>query len=288
MSSNLLKWNVIAPGEDDKRVIDSNRLVADRIALLRKVLNTEDGRQFSEDGFSEGLNAEVVDQLLDGADEAGGEAYEEAPRPLSPEEAEQAAEQILEDAKAQAEQILEDAKAQAEAEKESVFQQARSKGHDEGYAAGLSEVDQMKAELQQQALSLEQEYEEQLSVLEPMFIDTLTEIYEHVFHVQFADNKEVVFYLLQEALRKTDSAGSMIIHVSSEDYGFVSMQKKELLSGISNADSIDIVEDMTLKANECFIETGGGIFECSLETQLAGLKRELRLLSFRPGEEQEP
>ena len=46
------------------------------------------------------------------------------------------------------------------------------------------------------------------------------------------------------------------------------------VSGISAADSTEIVEDMTLKPNECFIETGGGIFDCSLETQLSGLKRE--------------
>jgi len=43
---------------------------------------------------------------------------------------------------------------------------------------------------------------------------------------------------------------------------------------------VEIVEDMTLKSNECFIDTGAGIFDCSLETQLEGLKRELRLLSF--------
>ena len=68
--------------------------------------------------------------------------------------------------------------------------------------------------------------------------------------------------------------------MSKEDYGFVSMQKKELTAGIAGGETVEIVEDLTLKSNECFIDTGGGIFDCSLETQLEGLKRELRLLSF--------
>ncbi len=292
MSSNLLKWNSIVPGEEEKRVIDSNRLVADRIALLKKVLETDDNREFSEDGFSEGLNAQVVDQLLAGSEEDGeGNVIREAPpqEPPAPdlEEINAEAQQIMDDAQAQAEQILANARAEAEAQKEAVFNEARQAGYDEGYAAGLQEVDSMKAELDGRAAELEQEFNERCEKLEPLFIETLTDIYEHIFHVQFADNKEIVFFLLQDALRKVDSVGSMLIHVSKEDYGFVSMQKKELLAGLSNADSTDIVEDMTLKPNECFIETGAGIFECSLETQLAGLKRELRLLSYQRPEEAE-
>ncbi|MBO6133082.1 MAG: hypothetical protein J6P05_01975, partial [Lachnospiraceae bacterium] len=65
-----------------------------------------------------------------------------------------------------------------------------------------------------------------------------------------------------------------------DDYGFVSMQRKELLSGISGAENAEIVEDISLKRNQCFIETGNGIFDCSLETQLSGLKRQLKLLSY--------
>ena len=143
----------------------------------------------------------------------------------------------------------------------------------------------MKAELKEQEARLEEAYQEKIEKLEPMFVDTLTDIYEHIFHVSLSDNKEVIFYLIQNTVRNIDSSTGLLIHVSKEDYGFVSMQKKELLTGVSNAEEAEIVEDMTLKPNECFIETGAGIFDCSLETELTGLKKQLRLLSFERNEE---
>ena len=71
-----------------------------------------------------------------------------------------------------------------------------------------------------------------------------------------------------------------MIHVSKEDFGYVTMQKKDLLEGIPGSDTIEIIEDMTLTPNECMIETDGGIFDCSLGTQLQGLMKELKLLSY--------
>ena len=58
------------------------------------------------------------------------------------------------------------------------------------------------------------------------------------------------------------------------------MQKKALLTGVAHAANVEIIEDMTLSEGECLIETGGGIFDCGLGTQLAGLKKELKLLSY--------
>ena len=291
--SNLLKRGYVSPDSDNKRVIDSNALVAERIKLLKSVLKSSvaadenDLRKFDEDGFSAGLNAENVDALLADND-IGGQEMAESFEPEAPdlEEINRQAEQILEDARAQAQNILQEAAAEAEANKKAVYDEARQAGHDEGYQVGLSEVDSMKAELNELEAELQRDYEARLEELEPELIAVFTDIYEHIFHVSLSDNKEIIFYLIQNTLRNIEGGSGMMIHVSKEDYGFVSMQKKELLSGLSNADETEIVEDMTLKPNQAFIETGAGIFDCSLETELSGLKRMLRLLSFERQEEQ--
>ena len=44
----------------------------------------------------------------------------------------------------------------------------------------------------------------------------------------------------------------------------------------------DILEDATLGRSECMIETGNGVFDCGLGTQLEALNEELRLLSYEP------
>lgn len=285
--SNLIKRNYFSCNDDEKRVIDSNELVAERIEQLAETLNrADDDTGFAPDGFAEGLDAQTVDALLADGDESGDGVSanviktQKAQPGMSSAEASEEAQRIIDDANDQASRIIEDARNQAEADKAAVYDEARRTGHDDGYAAGMAECDTMKAELEEKSGSLDEAYANKCDELEPMFIDTLTDIYEHIFHVRFAESKEVIFYLIQDAVRKIDSNTNFIIHVSKEDYGFVSMQKKDLLSGLSNADTAEIVEDMTLKNNECFIETGAGIFDCSLETQLEGLKRELKLLSY--------
>ena len=280
--------------KEDKLVINSNKKIAERLEELSKIVGG-DGT-VSADGFSEGLSAVNVSSLVEGAaefDEEGNpisnviKADAAPPPPPEPEpepEPQVDVSAIIEEAENQAQAILADAQAQAEQLRAQAVEEGRNEGraagHDEGYQAGMAEVESMKQQLLQEEAELQAEFERRVDELEPMFIDTLTGIYEHIFHVNFAEQKEVIFYLIQDALKNIEGGRNMIIHVSANDYGFVSMQKKELLEGISGSDSAEIVEDVTLKPNECFIETDSGIFDCSLETQLAGLKRELRLLSY--------
>ena len=42
---------------------------------------------------------------------------------------------------------------------------------------------------------------------------------------------------------------------------------------------MDIVEDVTMKKNECIIETDTGVFNCSLDIELNNLIKDLKLLS---------
>ena len=44
--------------------------------------------------------------------------------------------------------------------------------------------------------------------------------------------------------------------------------------------TLEIIEDPTLRENECIIESEGGLFDCSLGIELEELTRTLKLLSF--------
>ncbi len=275
--SNLIKRAYTIINEPaEKRVIDSNGQVAEKINKIIKAMERE---EVDPDGFSEGLNAERVELLTDDMEQYDEEAV---PQTMElPENIQAEADEIINEAKAEAERII----AEAEEQAQSIRAEAEENGHQEGFERGreegLAESEKARSEYEILSDKLEDEYQKKIEELEPMFIDTLTDIYEHVFHVRFGSNKEVIFHLIQDAVRKVEGNTNFIIHVSKEDYGFVSMQKKQLLAGVSNAESAEIVEDITLKANECMIETGSGIFDCSLETQLEGLKKELKLLSYK-------
>lgn len=289
MSNVIKSFYTVCENPGEKIVIDSNQRVAEKIDFIIREMQKND---IDPDGFSEGLNAERVELLVDEdtydgemgniAGEAGGYAGDPRPSTRMSEEAAREAEEIISQAHAEAEAIISQAREEAEDIRIRAKEEGRREGVEIGREEGLEESENVKIEFAERAQQLEDEYNKKLEELEPMFVDTLTDIYEHVFHVRFADNKEIIFHLIQDAVRKVEGNTSFIIHVSKDDYGFVSMQKKELLSGTSNGESAEIVEDVTLKPNECLIETGFGIFDCSLETQLAGLKRELKLLSYKP------
>uniref|UniRef100_UPI004056242F FliH/SctL family protein n=1 Tax=Acetatifactor sp. TaxID=1872090 RepID=UPI004056242F len=282
MSSNLLKCRYMNLQQEDKRVIDTNALVAKRLEELSVKM-----QQAENEGVVAGLDMPVVevDALL--AEENGEDvarnniikANQDAQKLRV--QAKEEADAMLADARAEAERILNEAKAMALSERNGVLADAKRLGYSEGSEKAQKEYEQLRIQLQEKEKQMEAEYAKCLEELEPKFVDTITGIYEHIFHVELRSYREILTYLIATTMRKIDGNRSFIIHVSKDDYPYVSMQKKQIAAGATASNSsVEIVEDLTLTKNECLIETEGGIFDCGLGTQLNELGQKLRLLSF--------
>lgn len=276
LSRNLVKQKImIVPKSVEKRVIDSNGQIERRLGDVMRAVSP--GGQ----GFVAGIAAEVLD--APGEDGGAGnviKAGEEDPQAVM-EQAKGDAQAILAQAEADAERIRNEAMAQAESEKGQVLQQARDQGYREGQARAQAEGEALKQELKARERELEESYQQRIDVLEPQFVDTITGIYEHIFGVELGSYREVLAYLIASTLRGQEGGHEFIIHVSREDYPFVSVQKRQILAGaVSSNSNVDVVEDLTLGKNECMIETESGIFDCGLGTQLAELKNRLMLLAW--------
>lgn len=282
-NANLVKsGNVLKT--DETRVIDSNTKVAERLSRLAEILEETTEEEFFDD-FSAGLDAVQVEQLL--GDPEAGEFAEGAAMIDT-----QAFEQMKADAEAEAEAILTAAReeaesiiANAETEAENIKTKALSDGHDEGYKLGYDEGVSIAREAEEKCAAREQEleayYGRKIEELEPVFVDKLTDIYEHVFMTDLSDKKELIQYLLTDAMRNIEGGKTFLIHVSKEDYDYVSAHREDLTQGLPGTSTLEIIEDMTLSQSQCFIEADSGIFDCGLGTELALLKKELTLLSFR-------
>lgn len=288
MYKSLLKTGFMDFSQMETRVIPANEMMEQRMAALAQKSKPGSG------GFVAGLQAETIDLSEMELNMVGG-AGEEQGMPVDPAAAERAreeaegiladaraqAEKTLADAEAQAEGILADAKAQAEAERGQVLSQAESQGYAEGQQKAEREAGQLRQQLAEKERQLEAAYQQRMDELEPQFIDTLTGIYEHVFQVELQSHREILAYLISTTMRDIEESRSFLIHVSSEDYPYVSMQKKQIAAEAAAPGSyVEIVEDMALGKNECLIETEGGIFDCGVGTQLAELGQKLRLLSY--------
>ncbi|MDD3367759.1 MAG: FliH/SctL family protein [Lachnospiraceae bacterium] len=290
--STLLKYGTVQWDGSDKRVINSNDLVEKKLKSIEaELLKKSDAEGYETDfadGFSEGIQAEQVSALLD-QDQHEIPESPEAEALRMQEEARQSledAEHVLEQARKEAEEIIQQAMAQAEEQKQQIFDEAESAGYREGAGKAAEERSRLEASFADKEKKLEQQYQNKIDELEPAFIQNLTGIYEHIFHVDLSSYREVLIYLIGKTLRKIDGGHDFLIHVSKEDYPFISMRKKELFAGIATAgNTAEIIEDSTLRKNDCLIETTNGIFDCGVDTQLAELGKKLELLSYKKEQE---
>lgn len=287
MYSNLLKAGWVVCNEQEKKVIDNNSLIARKLEELGgSVSATTAGRQTGEeepsfvqeesgaDGLADALFADRDEGFQSGLDAPAVAIQEPVYEGPSPEE-------LIAEAEKEAEMIRQTAQGEAEQIRSLAREEGQNQGYQEGYQSGLARIQEMEAELVKKEEMLERRYQDKMRELEPQFVDTLNGIYERVFDVKFSEQRGLVLHLLTNAMRGIEETKDFILHVSPQDYREVREAKDILTSeSLVGSATVEIIEDMTLGKNECLIETGGGIFDCSLGTELSQLQKELKLLSY--------
>lgn len=286
MSSNVLKGRYISGNgstSSEKIIIDTNELALKRLEAIKASM-IKSRNEGNSDGFVQGLNAETVNLLLTDEEDQGPAIIKAQPQNAESilADANSEAEAIIQNANARAESILADAKAQAQKALIQAVEEGKSQGYKEGNNKALTELENVKKELKDREAELEAMYQKQLDAMEPELVEVITGIYEHIFHVELRSYREILTHLISTTMRKVDGSRNFIIHVSKEDYPFVSMQKKQLAAGVASSSSnVEVVEDMALSRNQCMIETEGGIFDCGLGTQMHELRQRLQLLAYQ-------
>lgn len=291
--SNLLKMGFADFQNVEKRVIDTNEMMEQRMEQLaaKQAESKKNELAGAQDGFAAGLSAETIEGLFGDGDSEDGigsnvikavnsEEYEAAIA-----DANAAAEEILEQARtqarAEADELIANAKTQIEKERREALAEAENQGYQEGTQRAERELDVEMRKLAEKERQLEADYDALLKQMEPQFVDAITDVYEHLFHVELSGYREILLHLILSAMRKIEGSRNFLVHVSGEDYPYVSMEKKQLTSAITSPNAtLELVEDVTLSHNQCMIETEAGIFDCGLGTQLAELTQRLKLLSY--------
>ena len=292
MSRNLYKSSWVVVSNEEKCVIDSNSRIEKRIEeleiLRRTKLNMPLGYEETEDGEAEfvgGLGGEAIDALLtdagDGAEGGIIKAGSQQEKGPDLEEVKAQAQAMIDDAQAQIDEMMENAHQEIERQRRQAVEEGNRDGYATGHQKGMAEFDAMKRAVEDERKQLEEEYDRLVEALEPRFIDTITEIYNHIFGIELIDNRDILVHLIDATLRQVESSRTFIVHVSKEDYPFVNMHKQELAQGATAGKGmVEIIEDIALGQGACLIETDGGIFDCGVDTQLQALTNKLRVLSF--------
>ena len=301
--SNLVKSYRLQRDGDEPMIIDTNSIIEEkleRIRMIMPVINERETLDYDNqtDEFVGGLDAKMLDALTGDSFET---EYDEDGNPVSniikaePQEDDSfvpyeppapvyegpSPEELIAEANEQIEQMKKAAMQEIEREKDAGYEDGRRQGYAEGKANAEAEISAAWQELENARAGLAAEREQMVAELEPQFIHAITSIYEKVFEIDLRDEKQLVINLLRGAMLHIESTKNYLIHVSRDDHQFVLENKDSLITSSMSPDvTIDIIEDVTMRTGDCMIETSGGIFDCSLGTELEALKKKLELLSY--------
>lgn len=267
--SNLLKSRNFVCANDDKKVIDYNEMISEKIAQLQKKIEKDDNSEVSSGDFVEGIDAESVEMLL----------TEESNVIHESNNARERADEIIALANSDAEAIIERAKQEVEALKQAAMAEGRNEGYNEGKVKAAQEIEVMKQQLEEEKIALENEYENKVNEIEPMLVDTILKVFEKVTHVLTQDKKDLVLHLVEAAVTGTEINTDFIVRVSTSDYKFLMDNKERIRSSVPGHVQVEIVEDPTFTRGQCMIESDSGIYDCSLDIQLEGLINSIKVMS---------
>jgi len=236
------------------------------------------------------MEAKGINLSADNGSEQVSKLNSESNGEFNSELANQKAEQIIEEANQRASLIIDEANneaneiiSNANAQIEEIRQDAKNAGYNEGLNSANEEIENLKANLEneyeQKLSSLEAEYEEKKANIEPELVEILTDVFKKVTLTVAEDNHEIIMHLINGVMRNADSSYNFIIKVSPDDYKFLINNQGKLYVAMSKEVNIDILEDPTMKRNECIIETDTGVFNCGLDIELDNLIKDLKLLS---------
>ncbi len=272
--SNVIKAAAVTYTQEI-RTIDSNLREGGFTRLaVEKRANVSEGEV--TEGFKPGIPGIFSDQ--------GGVEPEDVPEDLA---AEFAAEKArLEQLKKEAEDVLSDAReevkkllAGAKVDAEEIRKQAYADGLRQGEQKAKEKYDSMKVGLEAEVKRQKEDYERQVSELEPTFAEILIKLLEKLTGVLLAEKQGIIAYLLEQAIRGIEPGMTYLVHVSAEDFPLANSKKGELLRDLKEGAVLEIIEDRTMQKGQCIIETDSRIFDCGIDTQMKNLAGDLRLLA---------
>ena len=280
LSKNLIKASQFVLKEKEPVVVDTNELLAKKLGEVFPAFRENTP---VKTGFQSGLSAPQIDTALIDMENGtydpeglGVEALLEETAYTGP-----SPEELIAEAQAEIEEMRKEAEKNISFLKKRSMEEGKKQGYEEGRCQAMAELETAKRELVRQAEALEQEYQQLIDELEPKFIQTLTGIYEEIFHVDLKGYKGILMHAIGNTIRQIEGSKDFLIHVNRNDYEVLLEQKEVLLKGLpTQGVSIELVSDATLHENECVIEANSGIYDCSLGVQLEELTRKLRLLSY--------
>lgn len=279
--SNFYRGNYVVRGEQVKRVINTNDMIAAKMQAI-----IEEQKQAQREEMIKKRQEALASGELDGEPEfTEGLFAQELELETEPEpqidyvaQAKEQAEQIISEANAEAVMIHDKALKDADMLRE----MGRQEGYQKGYESAVQQAEEKlcagEEALARREQELQDQYDRAMAELEPKLLDTILTVFDEVFQMQFAGKREMLLNLVKNAIRGIRETRQYKIRVCESEVAFLREHKEELQEKVGEDVQIEIVMDPDLSASQCVIDADSGVYDCSLDVELDNLTRDLKSL----------
>lgn len=206
-------------------------------------------------------------------------------------EAEETAGARLAETEQRVQRVLTEVESAAEAVKAEAREQGWTAGHNEGYAAGRAEaeelitrahsqVDAILAEARREAEGVRDEALEQRALLldasREQLLDLAFVMARHVLKTELALHPEAMLPMLEAALAKMKGEEEPQIRVSKAVASLLEEQRGRLLAALPGARGVRIESDASMEPGDFVAQGGQGVLDGRLERQMALLEEQVR------------
>ncbi|MDR2490914.1 MAG: flagellar assembly protein FliH [Spirochaetaceae bacterium] len=175
--------------------------------------------------------------------------------------------------------MLAAAETDAEAKRTQGHDEGFEKGKDEGFAQGKVEVNRLIERIHRVLERLQDKRADVLNETEQQIIDLVLLIARKVVKSVSETQKNVVIENIREALGKVKSKGKVTIKVNLSDLELATAHIEEFTKQLESSGTIEILEDSSIDAGGCVVETDFGAIDARIANQLAELEAKILELS---------
>ncbi len=190
---------------------------------------------------------------------------------------------ILDNARNEAAQIIVEAENKAKSEAEAIKSGIISVASAEGYESGLKKAkeeqqDALRA-LEDEKRRVTEEYERQVALLEPAFVEILKEYVKKITGIAYDYHTEILSYLMDQAIRRAPGQTEFIVKLSPDDMEKYAMEIPTITEKYSDKIALTFSTSADVNDGEVRLENEGRVLTSSLELNMNGLLESLDMLS---------
>lgn len=193
-------------------------------------------------------------------------------------EAQDTAEQLIEDAKKRAEKIESDAQIAADAARASGYEEGKNQGYMDGMAAAEQEIRQKEVELAEEARLQREEFASCVAEIEVRYVDIVIALVRKLTGVVIEGRDDLILYLIRTAAQELEPSNTYRVRVSSDDVYYLEAHQAEIADAVGEDAFIEFIEEKGLEKGQCVLETDSQMVDCGFQTQLDMLVRDLKML----------